>query len=258
MRKTLRRLAENLYARRLARQIPLDRLPHHVGILIDGNRRWAKAAGHASPSDGHLAGGAKVDTFLEWCDEIGIERATVFLLSDDNLNRAPEEIEALLAIVEHVVARLSGPENHWELTLIGALDILPEETATRLKGYAEATHGRAGGVAVNIAVGYGGQREIADAVNAIIADHLAKGYTLADLAESFDADFISQNTYTAAQPKLDLIIRTSGEQRLSGFMLWQSTYAEFYFCDAFWPAFRKIDFMRALRSYTGRERRYGR
>ncbi|MET7878896.1 isoprenyl transferase [Micromonospora profundi] len=258
MRRVLRSVVDRLYTSRLAGQIAPDRLPKHVGVLVDGNRRWARSVGYSDPSDGHRAGGAKVETFLRWCDEIGIERVTVFLLSDDNLNRPSDEVAALEKVVEEVVADLAAPGNHWELTLIGALDVLPTQMATRLKEHAASTTGRRGGVGVNIAVGYGGQREIADAVRAAIAEQAAKGSTVIDLVDTFDTDAISRHIYTATQPKLDLIIRTSGEQRLSGFMLWQSAYAEMYFCECYWPDFRQIDFLRALRSYSQRERRFGR
>lgn len=258
VRKAARRAIDHLYVKRLANQIPADRLPRHVGILIDGNRRWARSEGYLDPSVGHLVGGAKVETFLRWCDEIGIERVTIFLLSDDNLSRPEKEVMALITIVTDVVAGLSDAANNWELTLIGALDVLPAEMATKLKEQTAATAGRTGGVGVNIAVGYGGQREIADAVCAAISEQVAGGATLDEILDTFNADMISRHIYTAAQPNLDLIIRTSGEQRLSGFMLWQSVYAEMYFCECYWPEFRKIDFLRALRSYAQRERRFGR
>ncbi|MFB6718928.1 isoprenyl transferase [Kribbella sp. NPDC056345] len=258
MRKALRSMADRLYARRLSSQISPERLPAHIGILIDGNRRWAKSAGYQDPNDGHRAGGAKINTFLRWCDDAGIERVTIFMLSDDNLRRPPEQVAALNVVVEGVVEGLASEGNHWELTLIGALDVLPAEMAARLKEHAEATVGRTGGVGVNIAVGYGGQREIADAVRSAIAELIATGMSPDAVGDSFDADLISRHIYTANQPNVDLIIRTSGEQRLSGFLLWQSTYAEMYFCDAYWPDFRRIDFLRALRSYTHRDRRFGR
>jgi len=257
MRGAARGIVDHFYTRRLAGQIPANRLPRHVGILIDGNRRWARSAGFTDPTDGHRAGGAKVETFLRWCDEIGIDRVSIFMLSDDNLNRPPEEISALIKVVEGVVAGLAAPGNPWELTLIGALDVLPGQMATRLKECAAQTQGRTGGTRVNIAVGYGGQREIADAVCAALAEEAAKGLTLDEILDSFTSELISRHIYTAEQPKLDLIIRTSGEQRLSGFMLWQSAYAEVHFCECYWPDFREIDFLRALRSYSRRERRFG-
>jgi short-chain Z-isoprenyl diphosphate synthase len=140
---------------------------------------------------------------------------------------------------------------------VGALDVLPAQTATALKAAAEQTVGRSGGAQVNIAVGYGGRREIADAVRSLLHEHARAGGTIEELAEVLDVDHIAEHLYTKGQPDPDLIIRTSGEQRLSGFLLWQSAYSEFYFCDANWPDFRRVDFLRALRSYASRQRRYG-
>jgi short-chain Z-isoprenyl diphosphate synthase len=139
---------------------------------------------------------------------------------------------------------------------MGALDMLPGEMARRLKDVAEATSGNSG-LVVNAAVGYGGRREIADAVRSLLQDHATRGTTIEELAEVLDMEHIAEHLYTAGQPDPDLVIRTSGEQRLGGFLLWQSTYSEFYFCDAYWPAFRKVDFLRALRSYAARNRRFG-
>lgn len=253
----LRSVIDSVYVKKLVSQIDPDQLPKHVGILIDGNRRWARAAGF-DPSDGHRAGGARVEKFLRWCDDIGIERVTIFMLSDDNLNRPPDELDTLVKIIVEVVAGLAKEGNPWELTLIGDLDLIPMQAATQLKEHAAQTTGRRQGTHINVAIGYGGQREIADAVRSAIAELLARGSTLDEIVEAFDAQLISQHTYTASQPNIDLIIRTSGEQRLSGFMLWESAYAEMYFCECNWPDFRKIDFLRALRSYTRRHRRFGR
>ena len=130
------------------------------------------------------------------------------------------------------------------------------ETAQLLKAASERTADRSG-VAVNIAVGYGGRREIADAVRSLLHEHAAAGTSIEELAELLDVDHIADHLYTRGQPDPDLVIRTSGEQRLSGFLLWQSAHSEFYFCDAYWPDFRRIDFLRALRAYAGRQRRYG-
>ena len=139
---------------------------------------------------------------------------------------------------------------------MGALDLLPDHTARVLKHAAEATSHNPG-LLVNVAVGYGGRREIADAVRSLLVDHASKGTTIEQLADAVDVEHIAEHLYTAGQPDPDLVIRTSGEQRLGGFLLWQSTHSEFYFCDAYWPAFRKVDFLRALRSYSERNRRYG-
>jgi short-chain Z-isoprenyl diphosphate synthase len=139
---------------------------------------------------------------------------------------------------------------------MGALDLLPADTARVLKDAAEATAGQ-DGLLVNVAVGYGGRREIADAVRSLLQDHATRGTTIEELAEILDVEHIAEHLYTAGQPDPDLVIRTSGEQRLGGFLLWQSAHSEFYFCDAYWPAFRRVDFLRALRSYAARQRRFG-
>jgi short-chain Z-isoprenyl diphosphate synthase len=139
---------------------------------------------------------------------------------------------------------------------VGALDLLPAETAQVLKDAGESTS-RHPGLQVNVAIGYGGRREIADAVRSLLQDHATKGTTIEELAEVLDVEHIAEHLYTAGQPDPDLVIRTSGEQRLGGFLLWQSAHSEFYFCDAYWPDFRRVDFLRALRSYSARQRRFG-
>ena len=145
----------------------------------------------------------------------------------------------------------------WRLHPIGALDLLPAETAQSLKASAEATRDIEG-LHVNVAVGYGGRREIADAVRSMLLESAAQGRALEEVAERVSVEEIEAHLYTRGQPDPDLVIRTSGEQRLGGFLLWQSAKSEFYFCEAYWPDFRHVDFLRALRSYTERERRFGR
>jgi short-chain Z-isoprenyl diphosphate synthase len=140
---------------------------------------------------------------------------------------------------------------------VGALDLLPESTSALLKS-AEAATADIDGMLVNVAVGYGGRREIADAVRSLLHEHAAAGTTLEELADVIDADHIAEHLYTKGQPDPDLVIRTSGEQRLGGFLLWQSAHSEFYFCEALWPDFRRVDFLRAMRAYAERERRLGR
>jgi short-chain Z-isoprenyl diphosphate synthase len=161
----------------------------------------------------------------------------------------------LLQIIEEAVDSLAD-ERRWRLHPVGALDLLPAPTAERLKAAAEATRD-VEGIMVNIAVGYGGRREIADAVRALLHEQASKGMTLEELAEVIDVEHIAEHLYTKGQPDPDLVIRTSGEQRLGGFLLWQSTQSEFYFCEAYWPDFRRVDFIRALRAYARRERRFG-
>jgi short-chain Z-isoprenyl diphosphate synthase len=198
----------------------------------------------------------RVDSALESLDEAGVELVTLWLLSTDNLSRPQTELQPLLRIIEGVVTDLAAPSNPWTLHIVGALDLLPAETARLLKEAADATAGRPG-VEVNVAVGYGGRREIADAVRAMLQSHAAKGATLEEVAEFLDIEHIAEHLYTRGQPDPDLVIRTSGEQRLGGFLLWQSAHSEFYFCEAYWPDFRRVDFLRALRAYAARQRRFG-
>jgi short-chain Z-isoprenyl diphosphate synthase len=250
----IRRVLYPAYEARLARRLPSDRLPKHVGVMLDGNRRWARAAG-ADAAHGHRAGAANISPLLEWCDEVGVEVVTLWLLSTDNLNRPAQELGPLLGIIEEVVADLAG-SRRWRLHPVGALDLLPAATARRLKEAADETRD-VDGLIVNIAVGYGGRREIADAVRSLLHEHAVKGTSIEELAEILDVDHIGEHLYTKGQPDPDLVIRTSGEQRLGGFLLWQSAHSEFYFCEAYWPDFRRVDFLRALRAYAERERRFG-
>jgi len=141
--------------------------------------------------------------------------------------------------------------------MVGNRDMPPESLSGRLRA-AEAATAKAGGVEVNIAVGYGGRQEIADAVRSLLREEAACGRSLEDVAQSISVDGIARHLYTKGQPDPDLVIRTSGEQRMSGFMLWQTVHTELYFCEAYWPDFRRTDFLRALRDYTQRERRLGR
>jgi short-chain Z-isoprenyl diphosphate synthase len=250
----LRGLLYGAYERRLAAALSADRVPRHVGVILDGNRRWARAAGIGTAS-GHRRGADKIEEFLGWCEELGIEVVTLWLLSTDNLARPQAEITALLEIIEHAVDDLAAG-HRWRINAVGALDLLPDATALSLKEAQDAT-ADVPGLVVNIAVGYGGRREIADAVRALLHEHALRGTSIEDLANVLDVEHIAEHLYTRGQPDPDLVIRTSGEQRLSGFLLWQSAHSELFFCEAFWPDFRRVDFLRAVRSYADRERRYG-
>ena len=253
-KRGIRRVLYPAYEARMVKALPADQIPQHVGVMLDGNRRWAKAVG-ADTAHGYRAGAANIEPLLEWCDEVGVKVVTLWLLSTDNLNRPPEQLEGLLSIIEGAVATLAE-EHRWRLHPVGALDLLPASTAERLKAAADATRD-VDGLLVNIAVGYGGRREIADAVRSLLHEQASKGMTLEELAEVIDVEHIAEHLYTKGQPDPDLVIRTSGEQRLGGFLLWQSAHSEFYFCEAYWPDFRRVDFLRAIRAYAQRERRYG-
>jgi short-chain Z-isoprenyl diphosphate synthase len=220
-----------LYEMRLRQGLAVSKseLPRHIAVLCDGNRRWARDAGHDDVSYGYRVGADKIAQMLRWCQEAGIEMATVYLLSTENLQREPDELSSLLG----------------------------EEPARRLRDAVESTNGH-GEFHVNVAVGYGGRQEIVDAVRALLGKELANGASGDQLIEGVTAEAISENLYTSGQPDPDLVIRTSGEQRLSGFLLWQSAYSEMWFTEARWPEFRRVDFLRALRDYAARHRRYGR
>jgi short-chain Z-isoprenyl diphosphate synthase len=251
----VRRILYPAYEARLRNRLDSAKLPKHIGVMLDGNRRWAKAVGRDT-AHGHRAGAANIEPLLTWSEEVGIEVVTLWLLSTDNLHRPASELEPLLQIITEAVDSLAD-QRRWRLHPVGALDLLPPEVAERLKAAEEATRD-VEGMLVNVAVGYGGRREIADAVRSLLHEHAAKGTSLEELAEEIDVEHIASHLYTAGQPDPDLVIRTSGEQRLGGFLLWQSAKSEFYFCEAYWPDFRRVDFLRALRAYSHRERRLGR
>ncbi|HQR26108.1 MAG TPA: isoprenyl transferase [Nocardioides sp.] len=250
----VRRVLYPAYEARVVKGLPADRIPKHVGVMLDGNRRWAKSVG-AETAEGYQAGADHIHPLLGWCEEVGVEVVTLWLLSTDNLNRPPDQLAGLLNVIEGAVDSLVRT-HRYRLHPVGALDLLPASTAERLKAAEDATRD-VDGLLVNIAVGYGGRREIADAVRSLLLEQAAEGRTIEELAEVVDPEHIADHLYTKGQPDPDLVIRTSGEQRLGGFLLWQSAHSEFYFCEALWPDFRKVDFLRAIRAYAARERRFG-
>ncbi len=255
LKDVVRRALYPAYEHRVVKSLPADRIPQHIGVMLDGNRRWAKAVG-LDTAGGYQAGADNIFPLLGWCEEVGVKVVTLWLLSSDNLtNRPPEQMASLLEIIEGAVESL-GAQRRWRINPVGALDLLPDHTARKLKDTAEATSD-IDGILVNIAVGYGGRREIIDAVRSLLVEHAARGTTLEELAEVLDVEHIADHLYTKGQPDPDLVIRTSGEQRLGGFLLWQSAQSEFYFCEALWPDFRRVDFLRAIRAYAERERRFG-
>lgn len=246
-----------LYGKRLRRRLDPANVPHHVAMMIDGNRRWARQLGLDSAADGHRAGAAKMREFLGWCDEIGVRVVSLYLLSSDNLRkRDSKEIADLIEIIAELAEALSQ-ERDWRVKHVGRADILPAELA-RVLADAEARTTDHTGMHVNLAVGYGGRNEIVDAVRSIIAAHHASGGTMEELAAHLTPEMIGEHLYTGGQPDPDLVIRTSGEQRLSDFLLWQSAHSEFYFVEALGPDLREVDFLRAIRDYADRDRRFGR
>lgn len=245
------------YERRLIAELDHDRLPHHVAVLADGNRRWARANAPGRPLQvGYRAGADKLKEFISWCDDVGIPIVTLWVLSTDNFSRQDDdEIAPLLHVIEDLVTELASAQR-WHVHPVGALELIPAASAEVLRR-ADADTEHVEGMLVNIAVSYGGRYELRDAFRSLLAEQARRGTSTAELAETVEIDQIADHLYTRGQPDPDLIIRTSGEQRLSGFLMWQSAHSEFYFCEALWPDFRKVDFVRALRSYNQRERRYG-
>jgi short-chain Z-isoprenyl diphosphate synthase len=255
-RRYVREAVLGVYETRLARALEGADIPRHVGVIMDGNRRWARAIGLEDVAHGHRRGADKIVDLLGWCEDAGVSVVTLFMLSTDNLRRPESEVSALLRIIEDVAVDLSRPGRRWQVRAMGAPEVLPPETVAVLKQAEEDSRDRPG-VTVNLAVGYGGRREIADAVRSLLAEHAERGTPLEELVDSLDVDHIAEHLYTAGQPDPDLVIRTSGEQRMSGFLLWQTANAEFHFTDVYWPDFRRVDFLRALRDYSARHRRFG-
>jgi short-chain Z-isoprenyl diphosphate synthase len=224
--------------------------------MLDGNRRWAERRPGAIAAHGHAAGANKIFEFLGWCDEIGIKVVTLYMLSTDNLvKRESKELADLLKIIGSVATEMAK-RKRWRIRLVGDRESLPADLLNELEA-AESATAKLNKPEVNLAVGYGGRKEIADAMRSILKKHSDEGTTIEQLAELLDPDLITEHLYTGGQPDPDLIIRTSGEQRLSGFLLWQSSNSELYFEEALWPDFRKVDFLRAIRAFESRHRRFG-
>jgi short-chain Z-isoprenyl diphosphate synthase len=245
-----------LYQKRVKRSLNLEALPNHVAMIIDGNRRWARQLGLTTVAHGHRAGAAKMQEFLDWCDDLNIRHVTLYLLSADNLvNRPGEELDDLVGIIADLAEALSMHRD-WRVQHVGTTTGLPPSLVAALDEAERRTADKPG-MHINLAVGYGGRKEITDAMRSIVAEHHAEGRSLEDLAERLTPELIGSHLYTGGQPDPDLVIRTSGEQRLSDFMLWQSAHSEFYFVEALGPDLREVDFLRAVRDYSRRNRRYG-
>lgn len=250
-----------LYERRLARQIEDKPLPRHIGIILDGNRRESVRRGLSEPGPIYTVGADRLDAVLEWCSELQIPAVTLWVCSTDNLARPAHQVAGILAAIEAKMLKLvDDPQIHLRrvrVTAIGRLELLPKTTLDAIRA-AEAATAHYEGLRLTIAVAYGGREEITDAVRALLSERAEAGESLNEIIQAVTPAAIGRHLYLAGQPDPELIIRTSGETRLSGFLLWQSTYSEFYFSDVNWPAFRKLDFLRAIRAFQGRSRRYGR
>lgn len=257
----IKRPLYRIYEGRLARQIAGRPVPRHVGLILDGNRRYAVREGLPAADDAYRLGARKLDDIVAWCLELGIPAVTLWVFSTDNFERPPEQIAGILAAIEEKMQRLAlDPHlhaNRVRVRAIGRIAELPASTQASIRAAEEATASYEG-MRLSIAVAYGGHEEIADAVRTLLSEAAAAGRTLAEAATAISPDAIARHLYLADAPAPDLIIRTSGEVRLSGFLLWQSARSEFYFTDVLWPAFRKTDFLRAVRAFQARKRRFGR
>ena len=252
----MQNLLYRFYEARIESELKPEGLPKHIGVLVDGNRRWATAQGMGKAGDGHAAGAKKIEDFLGWCQGLGISHVTLYLLSSDNLTgRKSEELAELIEIIIGLSERLADLKQ-FRLQVVGDMSTLPIEAAQKLARVEARTSG-AKGLHVNLAIAYGGRREIAHAMQSILKKHASEGKSIDELAELLTPELIAEHLYTGGQPDPDLLIRTSGEQRLSGFLLWQSANSEFYFAEALWPDFRRVDFLRAMRDFQRRHRRFG-
>lgn len=249
-----------LYEHRLLRQVAAAQVPRHVGLILDGNRRYGRRHNLVDPLRIYEAGAEKLDDLLDWCAELGIPAITLWVLSTENLARSPREVSGILGALEAKLMQLAAdPQIHQQrvrVRAVGRLELLPASTLEAVR-MAEAATDSYDGLQLTIAAAYGGRQEILDAVQAFLAEQREQGKGLDQIIPLVTSDTLGRYLYAPDLPDPDLIIRTSGEVRLSGFLLWQSAYSEFYFTDVFWPALRKIDFLRAVRSFQQRRRRFG-
>ena len=251
------RLVYKVYEKMLWNQVKDGEKPEHIAVILDGNRRWAGMR-FAPPSIGHEMGADKVEELLRWCLSLGVRTVTIYAFSTENFQRSNEEVEDIMGLLNGRLRSVLDDEDiHAErvrVRAIGRLHLLPEETQKLIRDAEEATKDYDNHY-LNIAVAYGGRAEIIDAMK-IIATEVKEGKLQAD---EINEEVVEEHLYTSHLPKSDpdLIIRTSGEERLSGFLLWQAAYSELCFMDVYWPDFRRIDLLRAVRTFQKRERRYG-
>jgi len=254
------RAAYSFYERQLEREVSAGQVPGHIGIIVDGNRRFARRKGIEQPETVYQIGARKLDDVLSWCLQLHVQALTLWVCSTENLQRTPDEVQGMLRAVEDKVRAIAGnPTTHANgirIRASGRLELLPPSTVDALQS-AEAVTRKNSRLILTIAAAYGGREEIVDAVRSLLKEAAKQGRSIDQLVDQLDADDLRRHLYASELPDPDLIIRTSGELRLSGFLLWQSAYSEFYFTDVYWPAFRRIDFLRAIRSYQGRTRRFG-
>jgi tritrans,polycis-undecaprenyl-diphosphate synthase [geranylgeranyl-diphosphate specific] len=258
LRNILRNLGVyRLYEKWLYDQVKNGEMPQHIGIILDGNRRWALGKS-VSRAVGHAMGARTGEEFLDWCFGLGIKTLTTWVFSTENFKRSEDEVQELFQILESEADRLKGnsrlDQEQVRVKAMGRIELLPERLQRRIQEV-EARTEKYNKHFLNIAIAYGGRAEIVDAVKKIAEDLGAKKISTNEISE----DTFQRYLYTShlPNPYPDLIIRTSGEERLSGFLPWQSAYSEFCFLDVYWPEFRRIDLLRAVRIYQSRKRRFG-
>jgi short-chain Z-isoprenyl diphosphate synthase len=249
-----------LYTRRLRGEVMSSPRPGHVAVIMDGNRRWAMRQGFEDIGEGHRRGAEKALELVDWCAESGIREVTLWALSLENLGRPPDEVDVIADVAtESLTAMVEGRRRTRvpiRLKVIGRRDPLPERLRVAVEASSDLSRADAG-LEVTVALAYSGRDELVEAAQATVRELASAGVAADDMAERLTADALAAHLYTRGSSDPDLIIRTSGEVRLSGFLPWQSVYSEYYFCDAYWPAFREIDFLRAIRTYQQRARRFG-
>ncbi len=240
----------------ISRNLDPDKMPKHVAIIMDGNRRYSKIQGNMDVIKGHEIGVDTLEKVLDWVIELGIEIITVYAFSTENFNRPQEEVEGLMDLFVKNFKRLVNHEkihkNEVKVKVVGKTELLPDNVREAIEEAEEAT-AQYDKRLLNLAIGYDGRLEIVDSIKKIVEDIEDGKITKDDI----DEELVNKNLYTEGLDDPNLIIRTSGEERLSGFLLWQSSYSELYFCDSLWPELRKVDFLRAIRAYQERERRFG-
>ncbi|MDH7506767.1 MAG: polyprenyl diphosphate synthase [Candidatus Thermoplasmatota archaeon] len=240
---------------KLINEIKNDEVPKHVAIIMDGNRRFAKELG-LPPDTGHLFGRDKLEEVLEWCFDLGIKNLTVYAFSTENFNRYDNEVKNLMNLCRKELEKASKDsrihKNQVKIRVIGRLDLLPDDISKAALNVMNKTKNY-DKYSLNIAIAYGGREEIIQAIKKIASDVKENKLKIEDIKESI----VSKYLYTNGLPDPDLVLRTSGEERISNFLLWQLAYSELYFSDVYWPAFQKRDFLKAIRTCQQRKRRFG-
>jgi tritrans,polycis-undecaprenyl-diphosphate synthase [geranylgeranyl-diphosphate specific] len=255
IRKAVSEKMYHAYEGRLLKEVLEGPVPRHVAIIMDGNRRFAESFG-LGHNEGHVKGRDKLEEMLDWCLEVGIRVLTVYAFSTENIYRDESEVDDLMRLFEQNFRKAGDDkrvhEHHIRVRAIGDTELLPESVQEAIR-YAEERTGMYTDYSFNLAVAYGGREEILNAIRLLAKDACDGSVEI----DQIDEELFSKYLYTSDLPDPDLILRTSGEERISNFLLWQLAYSELYFTDVYWPGFRKVDFLRSIRAYQLRKRRYG-